>query len=158
MNTAPNTGKLTLPGTKEELTEQERIRRGLLADGRPRKAGYGQAEQKLAWPEIPGFRLFWANDEPGRVADLLEKGYSHVEKDGKPVSRVVGKGQMGGGLIAYLLKIPMEWYNEDVLGAQAREDEKMQRIREGKVNPSAENQYVPAQGIKVVRTANPERR
>ena len=157
MNTAPNTGKLTLPGTKEELTEQERIRRGLLADGRPRKAGYGEAEQKLAWPEIPGFRLFWANDEPGRVADLLEKGYSHVEKDGKPVSRVVGKGQMGGGLIAYLLKIPMEWYNEDVLNSQASEDEKMRRIREGKLISNDPNQYVDQSRTKI-SSGNAERR
>ena len=140
----------------QQLSEAERIRRGILSDGRQRVVAR-QGFQKLYWPEIPGKRLYWANDTPGWIEHLMAKGYEHVHQDGKPVTKIVGKTDGGQGQIAYLLCIAKEWYDEDVLKAETDYAKDMQRIREGKLGK--EGQYVPDTGIKVVRTgANIERR
>ena len=84
MNTAPNTGKLTLPGTKEELTEQERIRRGLLADGRPRKAGYGEAEQNSHGRKSPVSVCFGLTTSLGEWQTYLRRDIPMLKKMGSP--------------------------------------------------------------------------
>src|SRR5580698_7649224 len=42
---------------------------------------FGDQEQSLAWPEIPGFRLYWFNDVRDRVARAIRAGYVHVQKE-----------------------------------------------------------------------------
>jgi hypothetical protein len=112
---------------------------------------FGDAELSMAWPEIPGFRLYWFNDVPGRLLRAKRAGYEHVEDGhGKPVSLVVGKGEKSGGLIAYLMKLPIEWYEDDLRRKNNLEAEKIEQIKAGKlVSAQVENVYVPGQGIKV---------
>lgn len=104
---------------------------------------FGSQEQQLAWPPIPGFRLYWFNDTPGRVARAKEAGYEHVldPASGEPVKRNVGRGEGSqAGLTAYLMKIPIEWYQEDTAAAQAALETRLRDIREGR--GQGENQYV----------------
>lgn len=113
---------------------------------------FGSQEQKLAWPPMPGFRLFWFNDEPGRVARALAAGYEHVRDgaSGAPVTRIVGRGSTGAGLLGYLMCIPMEWYQEDMARSQAERDRALNEIKAGRpVAAAGENQYIPRQGIKI---------
>ncbi len=112
---------------------------------------FGSLEQNLAWPPIPGFRLYWFTDKPGRIARAKEAGYEHVlGADGSPVHRVVGRGENGGGEQGYLMKIPVEWYIEDMQAGQAERDRRLAEIREGRMGASAQqNQYVPKTGIHI---------
>jgi hypothetical protein len=121
---------------------------------RPGRKPFGAQEQTLAWPPIPGFRLYWFNDTPGRVDRAKEAGYEHVRdpETSSPVKRNVGRGENGAGLQSFLMKIPEEWYREDQAAVNAAESEKLRNIREGKTSaPPGSNQYVPSQGIKMDR-------
>lgn len=96
---------------------------------------FGSTDQKLAFPARPGFHQHWFNDEPGRVVQAKEAGYEHVnDQRGVPVSRVVGVTSGGGPLIAYLMEIPQEWWEEDMARQQKLVDEKMADIRRGHVD------------------------
>jgi hypothetical protein len=110
---------------------------------------FGAQEQQLAHERIPGFRLYWANDTPGRIARFKRAGYEHVlDEEGKPLCRIVDKRVAGGGLQGYLMKIPLKWYYEDMGTQQALRDGQMADIKQGNYgNKPGQNQYVPKQGI-----------
>lgn len=123
---------------------------------RPTRKPFGSMDQKLAWPPIKGHHLHWFNDIPGRLDRAKEAGYEHVkDADGKTVSRIVGSASEGGGLRAYLMKIPQEWYDEDMKLEQKRIDELDGDLRRGRVageglnqkHDGAEKFYVGKQGI-----------
>ena len=85
-------------------------------------------------PVRQGYRRYWFNDEPGRILRAQEAGYEHVTENGAPIQRVVGRSaDKSGGLIAYLMEIPQEWYDADMAAQQAERDAKMREIREGKL-------------------------
>lgn len=122
------------------------------AGPRPHRARkpFGTPEAKLAWPPREGYKRRWFNDKPGRVARALEAGYTHVEEHGKPVSRVVDPGEQGGGLHAYLMEIPEEWYDEDFAKKQEAIDEIDKAIYRGKFKEEdGDRRYIPSTGIKV---------
>ena len=108
---------------------------------------FGARAHKLDNSERPGFHRHWFNDWPGRIQTALEAGYTHVKDvEGKNMCRVVGTQEHGGGLTAYRMEIPIEWYNEDQAAKEAREMEKMEQIRRGKVAdvvPGQDGAYVP---------------
>lgn len=121
----------------------------LARPARPGRKPLGRQEAKLAYPERPGFKRRWINDKPGRVNDAKLAGYSHVEEGGsKPVERTVGTAEHGGGLKAYLMEIPVEFYNEDFAEKQQSLDEIDGEIFRGtfKQEPG-DNRYVPQGGI-----------
>jgi hypothetical protein len=113
---------------------------------------FGANAQRLAFPNRPGFRRYWVNDDPGRVAMAKKGGYAHVmdpEQPGVPMALVTDKTQQGGRR-SYLMEIPMEWYQEDMAAAQAERDKAMSDIKYGRAGPGSEdNRYVPKQGIKI---------
>lgn len=75
---------------------------------------FGRQTQKLALPNRPGYKRYWFNDAPGQVQGALDNGWAHVlDKDRKPLSRVVGSGRDGGALRAYAMEIPQEFWDED---------------------------------------------
>jgi hypothetical protein len=118
---------------------------------RPERKPFGNLDQKLYWPPIPGYRLYWFNDEPGAIRRAKEAGYDHVldPDTAEPVNRVVDRSN-GRGRSAYLMKIPREWYEEDMAKQAAELDSRLHDIKTGKAGPGAdENRYVPQQGIRI---------
>jgi hypothetical protein len=115
------------------------------------RAPFGAMGQKLAYEPRPGFHRHWTNDTPGNVASRLSGGYEHVkDKEGKPVSAVVGTMEGGGPLIAYLLEIPDEWYEEDMRKQQEEVDRRVEALKRGEANrQEGDGRYVPAQGISI---------
>lgn len=140
-------------------TERSVAAQAMAAEGTPAperrrvvdRKPFGAAEQQLAYPPIAGYRLYWFNDTPGRIARALSAGYEHVaDHDGSPVRRNVGRGENGGGMTGYLMKIPIEWYYEDMASAQEQLARRLSDIKEGRHGAvQGQNQYVPAQGIKI---------
>ena len=81
----------------------------------------------------PNFHYRIVNDDPpGRIKMFEEAGYEVVKEnvsigdrqagDGKQIGKIAEK-QVGGGVKAYLMKIPKKWYNED-------QEAKARRLRE----------------------------
>ena len=100
--------------------------------------------------EIPvpeGYFGYWFNDVPGRIQSAQKAGYTFVdEADATPtddmtetgpggahVSRVVGTNADGSARVAYFMKIPREWYDEDQEKLLAHPKEVMEQIKTGKV-------------------------
>jgi hypothetical protein len=93
---------------------------------------FGAMEQKLQFPERPGYHRHWFNDEPGRLLRAKEAGYDQVVDDrGQPVSTVVGISRGGGPLTAYLHEIPQDWYEEDMAAQEAAVLELRRQIEQG---------------------------
>ena len=128
---------------------------GPLPRRRPRgdRVPFGSSEQQLAHPPIPGFRLYWFNATPGRIERALKAGYVHVTNQrGENLSRNVGRGEGNqNGLTAFLMKIPQEWYEEDMKASQDELEDKLHDISTGQ--NQGENQYVTTRHK--VTTANP---
>jgi hypothetical protein len=101
---------------------------------RENRKPFGSTDQKLAFPPRNGYHRHWFNDEPGRIYSAEQAGYDHVKGiDGKPVSRIVGTRQGGGAILAFLMEIPEEWYQEDMKRLQDEVDRKEAGIRRGNV-------------------------
>lgn len=91
---------------------------------------FGTLQQKLAYPERPGYHRHWFNDVPGRISQALEAGYEHVkDSEGKPVTRVVGVAEQGGPLNAFIMEIPEEWYQEDMIAHEKVDAERLEAVR-----------------------------
>jgi hypothetical protein len=106
---------------------------------------FGSQLPKLAFPQRRGFRRYWFNDKPGRVARAKEAGYRNVEENGQPVARVV----QGGGLRAFLMEIPLKFFDDDMKAQQKQVDEIERAIRSGDMKRNdGDNRYVPKDAIK----------
>lgn len=116
---------------------------------------FGEAEMTLAVPPQPGYRLYWFNDTPGRIQRAKLAGYEHVidPETGDPVQQIVGKGETGRGQNAYLMRIPLKWYSEDMARQQAELDRRLSDIKQGRKGSdvTVESGYVPSQGIHISR-------
>jgi len=90
----------------------------------------GGLRTKLNVKPIEGYVLRWMNDFSGRIQDAEQAGYEFVsyteiggigqsstspesQEMGEKVSKQVGVTETGAPLIAYLMKIKQEWYDED---------------------------------------------
>jgi hypothetical protein len=88
---------------------------------RQARVPFGVARTKLDIPmQLEGYHLHWVNDEPGRIAEAQRGGYMFVDPKevgatdtGSQVTRLVGKKEDGSALMAYLMKIEQEFYDED---------------------------------------------
>lgn len=108
---------------------------------------FGGVQYKLDNSQRTGYHRHWFNDKGNRIKDALDAGYNFVlGSDGKKMSHVVGVGEHGGGVTAYRMEIPLEWYEEDQRKKLAANDEKMQQIRNGVVAgvvPGQDGAYQP---------------
>jgi hypothetical protein len=125
---------------------------------RVRPGNLGGARLKLqVFGDIPGFHLFWANDQDAEVEQLLSEGFEFVRPDevsmnswivedkdvaGK-VSKYVGKAADGSQLRAYLLKCPDELWEERQAYGQSEASDRDQAILRGEVSRPS-NAYTPA--------------
>lgn len=141
-----------------------------IRDGRKRTP-LGQFRAKLSTDglDIPADKVArWVNDKPGRVRQAQEGGYQLVRdpnKDdslvgedplraqglGDSVSAIVGETEGGQPMLAYLMVIDKDLYDEDQAEKQKPLDDMDAAIRRGAVEPG-EGQYVPTAGIKYETT------
>lgn len=110
-------------------TERERY----LADVariRASRHNFGITTQKLALPDRPNYKRHWFNDTPGRIEMVQMNGWAHVlDKDSKPISRIVGSGHDKGALRAFAMEIPIEIWAEDKKAEHALAQSKMDQIK-----------------------------
>ena len=116
-----------------------------LARLRAQRKPFGAQNQKLAYPARPGYHRHWFNDSPGRIIDAQAAAYDFVlDRNGKKVCKPVGVADQGGALMAYLMEIPQELYEEDMRAQQERIDDMESAIKRGKGNAlEGDRDYVP---------------
>ena len=105
----------------------------------------GSQVQKMALPNRPGFHRHWFNDKPGRIQAAINAGYAHIkDSSGRPITRIVGVAERGGGLNAYAMEVPLQWHEEYQKLKQDRLDEEDKTIQRGafRVEPG-DRRYVP---------------
>ena len=95
---------------------------------------FGAYSKRLQDIPREGYHRRWINDDKGRVNRALEAGYAHVkDKDGKPMVHHAGTLAEGGGMKAYYMEIPLDWYREDQAVKDSRRDEIDKKLRRGEV-------------------------
>lgn len=109
-------------------------------DQRKERVPLGVIRKKLSVTAIEGYVLRWLTDRDGRIQDAEAAGYEFVayeetgqigqhnttpdsQEQGSKVSKRVGTDDHGAPLIAYLMKIKKEWYDEDQAEKQRKIDE-----------------------------------
>ena len=136
------------------------------------RVGFGAARPKLevAVDELreSGYHVHWFNDTDARISEAEAAFYEFVTwkeiggvrgKDGagKPderVSKRVGTNDDGTALIAYLMKIPVEYYQEDEAAKQEQDAEKVRAMQQGldDKNTTGEGRY--GANISIKRSAH----
>lgn len=124
---------------------------------RARSDNFGGARLKLAVAgEIPGYHLYWANDEAGEVEQLLYEGFEFVSPDevrmksavvadvdtANKISKYVGKDEQGAPLRAFLLKCTDELWEERQAIIQEQPDAWEGAIQSGRAT-DVEKTYNP---------------
>ena len=127
------------------------------ASPRKRDENLGGLRLKMAVAgEIPGYHLYWENDEDGAIEQLLYEGFEFVEPAevrmqsafvadadlGNRVSRYVGKKADGAPLRAYLLKCQDDLWAEREKNRYRQADAWDSAIREGKIQ-NGDGRYKP---------------
>lgn len=163
MATIENSKAPTTPAVEDRFTIAKRARTAYLAqrDSAPREREPDLGGQKLRLSvtgEIPGHTMYWANDEDGKIEELLFEGFDFVEPGEvrrasdlvadmdltNRVSRYVGRREDGSPLRAYLLKCPQDIWNARQEAGQRQANDWDEQIRSGKMKADArEGQYQP---------------
>lgn len=116
--------------------------------------------------DIPGYHPYVFNDTPGRIDTALQGGWEFVTPEeidqvtanvvsrntdiGDKVRFLVGRAEDGGPLYGYLMKIKQEWWEEDQLASQERNNKVDAALKKGRVpGQNTEGFYVPEGGIKI---------
>jgi len=119
--------------TRERIVKEERKKRVPMGVQRMSMDLDDSTKQRL---KSEGKKSRWVNDEDTRIQQALDGGYDFVEMSREAISRGeeeqedkrikmhVGKKSNGEGLTAYLMAIPIEFYNED----QRTKEEKNRQV------------------------------
>jgi hypothetical protein len=136
------------------------------AEPRRERVPVGVPRLKLDGGQRQGFVRRWVNDDGNRLQDCQQGGYEFVtnqlptgtdiasrESTDSRVSRVVGTKADGKPLVAYLMEIRRDWYEEDQQSKQKRLDEQESQMRRGEDSqggaPGRDGRYVPRDGITI---------
>jgi hypothetical protein len=119
--------------------------------GRRARVPLGIKQANLAASARAGYQRRWVNDTPGRLQQAEQGGYTFVSEDptakstdlGKHTSRIVGTKEDGTAMQAFLMEIPVEWYEEDQSAKQKPLDD-FEAALKGK--PAIEGAYIPRSG------------
>jgi hypothetical protein len=124
-----------------------------------RRVSMSVPSMKMAAPRIPGYVLYWFNDDEGRVERALRSSYQFVESDevalhdfslagdstksgnqdlGTRVSMLVGLTRDGRPMRAYLMKIREEIWKIDQKLGQERNDKVAAALKSGRIGANAE--------------------
>jgi hypothetical protein len=127
------------------------------AAARERNKNFGGPRLKMAvFGSIPGFHLYWENDDQGAIEQLLHEGFefvtpdevqmtSHVITDGdiaNRVSRYVGRKEDGTPMRAFLLKCDDETWTDREANRYEQADQWDAAIRAGRVQHDS-GRYTP---------------
>lgn len=119
---------------------------------RERGKNFGGPRLKLSViGEIPGYHLYWENDDEGAIEQLLYSGFDFVEPSevgmtrhivsdadtANRVSRYVGVKSDGSPMRAYLMKCTDELWAEHRADRHAQADTWDASIRQGQVGPDS---------------------
>lgn len=122
------TAEMTEEQKAEYIADVNRVR------SQRSKNPFGSMVQKLALPDIPGYKQHWFNDSPGRLDEAEQGGWTNVQsKEKKPVRRVVGSDRSGGPLYAYAMKIPTRFWEEDMARRHKLAQERMDDIKKNPI-------------------------
>jgi hypothetical protein len=160
------------PEEKKERVEAKQARTTADRSGRTKRATFNGTEAKLRIDrQIEGFHLHIFNDTAGRIDQALSVGYSFVTEDevGGTTTNVVSRNTDIGDKVrflvgtngnepqyAYLMKIQDEFYNEDQMSLQSKNDAVDAAILGGKMTKeghTTEGFYTPkGSGIRMSRS------
>jgi hypothetical protein len=129
--------------------------------GRKARSVFNGTKGKLSVAKnIPGYHLHIFNDAPGRIQQALNDGYEFVQPEevggvgdnvvsrntdiGDKVRFLVGTDASGEPLYAYLMKIKQEWYEEDQVELQKRNDMTDAAIKRGKIASTDSSNFYDA--------------
>ncbi len=122
-----------------------------------RQSHLGGARLKLAvHGEIPGYKMYWCNDDGNELAELLSEGFEFVKPEevsvnrgvvqdsdvDSRVSKYVGTKQNGDPMRAFLLKCTQDIWDELQAISQDQANEWDSAIRAGVVG-DVDNRYNP---------------
>lgn len=126
MKVTPELNSENLP-SRGEVEEQLNIRtRNPEIEGRiPREREmFGDGLLRLGVTKIPGYHMHWIADYPGRLAQAERNGYEFVTRAevktsrtsddaGERVTHIKGSHESGEPFTLTLMKIRVEWYEEN---------------------------------------------
>ena len=128
--------------------------------------------RQLEVPEIPGYRLYWFADRPGRIDWALRVGYEFVTDEevqvnnrrvaddstldgnqnlGSRVSLYGDTNDRGHAVNLYLMKIKQEWYDKDRKAQEAASEAIVATLKRGMVG--AENEKAGDAKLRYTRNA-----
>lgn len=129
---------------------KEQVRTEADRPQRTSRVPFGVPRTKLDVPmELPGKHLHWINDTPGRIMEAQRGGYEFVnpkeigigDKESK-VKRLVGRNEDNTPMYAYLMKIDLDWYEEDQKVLHRQADAFDEAIKRGKLDEKpGDNRY-----------------
>lgn len=106
----------------------------------------------MNWP-YPDYAPHWFNDKDVRLSQAVQAGYDFVTVDelgdaasdgaDNRVRRVVGKGDDGRPMYAYLMKIHKDFREEDSAAREAKRKAREGQMREGLNQPAGGHFYTP---------------
>jgi hypothetical protein len=134
---------------------------------RPRRNSIGVPRLSLAVTnDIPGYHLCWMNDD-GNVQNAIDSGYEFVLRgetelangitplnidQTDKIKQKVGTTQQGDVLYAYLMKIKLEWHEEDMATIEAQNKQVEDAIAGGNINGAVGQDGRYNAGINIRRT------
>jgi hypothetical protein len=152
------------------VAEQRRIDE--LAKKRKRRFEGRNSNLKLSLPtemrDDPNWRYYWAKDTPGRIEQLKSYGYELVEEPsvadddrntsgGTRIERHAEADKFNAPVRHYLMRQPIEFYEEDQRDKRVLRQKRMEAIEGGKTpNENGEpihndGSYVPRRGINITQ-------
>ena len=126
----------------------------------------GQALKLSVIGEIAGYHMYWANDENAEIEELIYQGFDFVEPGevrraadlvvdmdlSNRISRYVGTRTDGSPLRAYLMKCTTEIWEARQARRMVQVDEWDNQIRNGRMKPQDNTQYVPTGFVNKLQT------
>ena len=125
----------------------------------------GSARTKLNVAGRAGYVRRWVNDTGPRLEEAVNGGYQFAAYEeavgfpdvvpgntdtGSRTSKVVGVGEQGSPLRAYVMEIPQHLYEEDQVAKEESILRTEDSIKHGNIDGNAgDNRYVPAEGIRM---------
>jgi hypothetical protein len=108
-------------------------------------------------PPPTGFHAHWFNDDAeGRIDRALAAGYAMMtDKNGSPIRKLVGTKRSGGGMYAYRMMVPIEWWLQDkgkIEEARKQVEADMARGVIARGAPGVDGRYLPTRAGQPINT------